>query len=278
MPKQTGPSYYAVHVGKTKGIYYTWAECEKQIRGVPAAKFKKFPTLQEAQDFVKNGPAPYPQRGAASSSKARSTSSSSSAASSSASRRTGASKAATAAPSSSSVGTAASSSYTRVGNITVPVSDAIIAYTDGSSRGNGQEGCQAGIGVFFGVNDPRNVSERLPVAPDTNQRAELMAALRAIQVCGNETKPLEIRSDSHYTIQVASTWGPNWVKNGWRKSDGSPVMNRDIIEPLMSTIEKRKGPIKWVYVQAHVGHFGNEMADRLANAGAIMPRSANSEE
>ncbi|KAF9973567.1 hypothetical protein BGZ73_003175 [Actinomortierella ambigua] len=273
MPKQTGPSYYAVHVGKTKGIYYTWAECEKQIKGVPAAKFKKFPTLQEAQEFVKNGPAPYPQRGAAS--KAAKSSSSSSAASSSASRRTASSIATTkASPSAATT----SSSYTRVGNITVPVSDAIIAYTDGSSRGNGQEGCQAGIGVFFGVNDPRNVSERLPVAPDTNQRAELMAALRAIQVCGDETKPLEIRSDSHYTIQVASTWGPNWVKNGWRKSDGSPVMNRDIIEPLMSSISKRKGPIKWVYVQAHVGHFGNEMADRLANAGAIMPRSANPEE
>ncbi|KAG0241411.1 hypothetical protein BGW41_005982 [Actinomortierella wolfii] len=278
MPKQTGQSFYAVHVGKTKGIYYTWAECEKQIRGVPAAKFKKFPTLQEAQEFVKNGPTPYPQRskGAASSSGSKASKSSTSAASSAAGSRRTASSAVPA--SSTAPATTTSSSYTRVGNITVPVSDTIIAYTDGSSRGNGQEGCHAGVGVFFGVNDPRNVSERLPVAPDTNQRAELMAALRAIQVCGSDTKPLEIRSDSHYTIQVASTWGPNWVKNGWRKSDGSAVMNRDIIEPLMDSIAKRKGPIKWVYVQAHAGNFGNEMADRLANAGAIMPRSANTEE
>lgn len=28
-------------------------------------------------------------------------------------------------------------------------------YTDGSSLGNGQKGAMAGVGVFFGVNDPR---------------------------------------------------------------------------------------------------------------------------
>ncbi|CAG8535282.1 25761_t:CDS:1, partial [Gigaspora rosea] len=34
-------------------------------------------------------------------------------------------------------------------------------WTDGSSFGNGSITARAGIGVFWGDNDPRNLSERL---------------------------------------------------------------------------------------------------------------------
>jgi len=52
-------------------------------------------------------------------------------------------------------------------------SDTLVVYTDGSALGNGKAKSQAGVGVFFGVNDPRNVSERLDSDLQTNQRAEL---------------------------------------------------------------------------------------------------------
>ncbi|KAI7832263.1 ribonuclease H-like domain-containing protein [Gamsiella multidivaricata] len=71
---------------------------------------------------------------------------------------------------------------------------------------------------------------------------------------------------------VITKWADGWIKNNWRRSDGAPVMNRDIIEPLIAKIKNRTGPIKWVHVRAHIGTFGNEMADRLANAGAILPK------
>jgi ribonuclease HI len=44
--------FYAVHTGINKGIYSTWIECEKQIVGFKGAKFKKFNTKQEAENFV----------------------------------------------------------------------------------------------------------------------------------------------------------------------------------------------------------------------------------
>ncbi|KAF9901018.1 hypothetical protein EC991_006608 [Linnemannia zychae] len=282
-----GPTqaYYAVHIGKTKGIYFTWPECEKQVKGVIGAKYKKFPTLPEAEEFVKNGPKVYtkppPKSAATSSSSSSSSSTLTSAAqkaSSSSSKATGtATTTNTSTTSSSSAATPSAiaggkSSFTRINGITVPTGsgDTLVIYTDGSARGNGKVGSQAGLGVFFGVNDPRNLSERLQ-GEQTNQRAEIMAVYRALQVCGSDTVPVEIRSDSQYTINIVTQWGENWMRNNWRRSDGGQVLHRDIIEPLLMFIKRRPGPIKWTHVRAHIGTFGNEMADKLANAGALLP-------
>lgn len=54
------------------------------------------------------------------------------------------------------------------------------------------------------------------------------------------------------------------------KSRGAKVMNLDIIEPLIDKIQQRPAPIQWTHVKAHNGTFGNEMADELANAGALL--------
>uniref|UniRef100_A0A0A9YCY3 Ribonuclease H1 n=1 Tax=Lygus hesperus TaxID=30085 RepID=A0A0A9YCY3_LYGHE len=43
---------YAVAVGHTPGIYDTWAECSAQVKGCKGAKFKKFNTAEEAQEFI----------------------------------------------------------------------------------------------------------------------------------------------------------------------------------------------------------------------------------
>ena len=44
--------YYAVAVGKRPGIYESWAEAQPQVTGVRGAKYKKFKTRQEAQQFI----------------------------------------------------------------------------------------------------------------------------------------------------------------------------------------------------------------------------------
>lgn len=44
--------YYAVKVGREKGIYNSWAECQKQVQGYPNAVFKKFALKTEAQKFL----------------------------------------------------------------------------------------------------------------------------------------------------------------------------------------------------------------------------------
>jgi ribonuclease H-related protein len=44
--------YYAVKVGQTPGVYKTWDECSKQVKGYPGALFKSFPTESEAREYA----------------------------------------------------------------------------------------------------------------------------------------------------------------------------------------------------------------------------------
>lgn len=44
--------YYAVKVGKTPGIYLTWADCSEQVTGFKGAKYKSFTTIEEALEFI----------------------------------------------------------------------------------------------------------------------------------------------------------------------------------------------------------------------------------
>ena len=44
--------YYAVKIGENPGIYGSWAECEKQVKGYPNAQFKKWKTKEEAEAYI----------------------------------------------------------------------------------------------------------------------------------------------------------------------------------------------------------------------------------
>lgn len=44
--------YYAVKEGKAAGIYDTWDECRAQVEGYSGAIYKKFPTRDEALEFI----------------------------------------------------------------------------------------------------------------------------------------------------------------------------------------------------------------------------------
>ncbi len=48
--------FYVVWVGAKPGIYSSWAECQLQIKGFPAAKYKGFATRAEAEAAYKGRP------------------------------------------------------------------------------------------------------------------------------------------------------------------------------------------------------------------------------
>ncbi len=60
--------YYVVWEGNQPGIYNSWEECQRQIKGHPSAKYKAFDTFPEAEfaskrnyfEFVKKGEANIP--------------------------------------------------------------------------------------------------------------------------------------------------------------------------------------------------------------------------
>ncbi|KAH7411842.1 ribonuclease H-like domain-containing protein [Phaeosphaeria sp. MPI-PUGE-AT-0046c] len=50
--KRGSPKFYAVRVGRVPGIYHSWEDCKAQTDGVQAT-FKSFPTLTEAEAFMR---------------------------------------------------------------------------------------------------------------------------------------------------------------------------------------------------------------------------------
>ncbi|KAL5017317.1 hypothetical protein ScPMuIL_006906 [Solemya velum] len=145
-------------------------------------------------------------------------------------------------------------------------SDGVIVYTDGACFDNGKCGSRAGIGVYWGPHDHRNVSERL-TGRATNNRAEIHAARKAIiQAKEHGIKNLILNTDSAFLINAITKWIKGWKRNGWILTTGLPVINREDFEQLDQ--ELRNINVKWKHVRGHVGIPGNEAADRLANAGA----------
>ena len=61
----------------------------------------------------------------------------------------------------------------------------INVYTDGACSNNGRANAKAGLGIYFGENDPRNSSERI-IGKQTNNTAELTAILRAAAILQRE--------------------------------------------------------------------------------------------
>lgn len=202
-------------------------------------------------------------------------------------------------------------------------------YTDGSSLRNGTAGARAGVGVFFGPQDPkyddsdspppspgplqtqtvytidwaarqamlpknngeeeerkepkltnwryRNVSEALKGSKQTNQRAELTAIQRALDVAPRH-RDVTIYTDSKYAIDCVTNWYRNWVRNGWVNSKGKPVENKDLVVGVRENIEEREIMGKktyFVWVKGHANTQGNIEADRLANEGARMGRGVD---
>ena len=114
------------------------------------------------------------------------------------------------------------------------------------------------------------MSEPLKGPRQTNQRAELMACKRAIEIAPRD-RDIIIYTDSKYSIQCLTEWSINWRKNNWTTSEKKPVENKDLIEPILQAIDQRKrmrADTKFEWVRGHSGNEGNTAADALAVNGA----------
>lgn len=100
----------------------------------------------------------------------------------------------------------------------------------------------------------------------TNNQGELRAVLELLQATAGISEKLMIECDSRYVIDSVTKWMPGWKRKGWRKSDGGPVLNRDLLEGIDKAIRGRDVEFSWV--KGHAGHPLNEAADERANAAA----------
>lgn len=100
----------------------------------------------------------------------------------------------------------------------------------------------------------------------TNNQGELRAVLELLQATAGADDSLRILCDSKYVIDSITKWMPGWKRRGWRKADGAPVLNRDLMESLDEAMQGRS--VKFEWVKGHAGHDLNEAADERANAAA----------
>ncbi|NCX93501.1 MAG: hypothetical protein EBX40_02360, partial [Gammaproteobacteria bacterium] len=113
--------FYAVANGKDIGVFSNWNDCNNSVKGYKNALYKKFEKKEDADDFVCMHHNPI-------------------------------------------VTDNDTDNDTNNENTNIQPSIEFIpdyyVYTDGSCSNNGKDSALAGIGIFFAIDDPRNVSKR----------------------------------------------------------------------------------------------------------------------
>ena len=90
-------------------------------------------------------------------------------------------------------------------------------YIDGACRNNGQNNPQWGCGVCWEPIQPLNSNEKLRGEQQTNNRAELSAAIMAVsQGITLGFTELQIVTDSKYVKLGITKWIHEWKINGWK--------------------------------------------------------------
>jgi ribonuclease HI len=133
-------------------------------------------------------------------------------------------------------------------------------YSDGACRGNPGPG---GWGVLLKSGE---VEKELygGEANTTNNRMELMAAIRALEALKRPSQ-VKLYTDSIYVMKGITAWIHSWKQKGWRTADKKPVKNVDLWRKLDALAAMHD--IEWHWVKGHAGHPENERADQLANKG-----------
>jgi ribonuclease HI len=133
--------------------------------------------------------------------------------------------------------------------------------TDGACIGNPGPGGWAYILRYKDKKKESYGSER----NTTNNRMELTAAVRGLRAL-RESCEVEVVTDSEYLKNGITQWIHNWKRRGWIKSDGNPVVNKDLWEELDEQVGRHKA--RWVWTKGHADHNDNNRCDELATSAA----------
>jgi len=157
-------------------------------------------------------------------------------------------------------------------------------FTDGACPNNGRKSANAAWGCLLVSDEGYVILDRLSGAiplseSQTNQRAELTALLRGLELAEkqfgrlNDVKKVQIWSDSEYSINCASVWGPKWKARGWKKQGGD-IQHLDLIRVLVEKTLALGFKIEYRWLKGHKGGESqhafpwmfNHQVDALANS------------
>ncbi len=155
----------------------------------------------------------------------------------------------------------------------IQADDVVEIYTDGACRGNPGPGGWGAVLRYKGREREIYGFE----AHTTNNRMELMAAIRALETLKRPCRVI-LSTDSQYLQKGITEWLPNWIRRDWKTSAGKPVKNLDLWQRLIKALERHQ--VQWEWVRGHSGHPENERADALANRAIdeMLQRSSKRQE
>jgi ribonuclease HI len=202
--------FYAVAVGRRPGIYTQWfgsSGAQIQVNGFKGARYKSFPTRDQAHAYIQSAAAPIGRRRKQDDTLLKNRSSSD----------------------------RAQVSESAIGDRTV-------IYTDGSSLGNPGPG---GYGVVVAL--PEGDREYAGgYRKTTNNRMELLACIVGLEQVPSNVA-VALYSDSRYVVDgITKGWAKKWKRNGWRKSTGEPALNVDLWERLLTLCDQHDVRFIWV--------------------------------
>lgn len=137
----------------------------------------------------------------------------------------------------------------------------VIIYTDGGASPN------PGLGGWAAILwSPEHDKEREiwgAEADTTNNRMELTAAIRALEVLKVPCE-VDLHTDSAYLCNAfMKGWLNNWKRRGWKSSSGEEVPNLDLWLSLDRLTRIHR--VKWHWVKGHSFDERNNRCDELVH-------------
>jgi ribonuclease HI len=150
-------------------------------------------------------------------------------------------------------------------------------YTDGACINNGKKNAKAGIGIYFGENDKRNVSKRVD-GKQTNNTAELTAIIETYKIIKKDIelkKNIVIFTDSAYALKCLGSYGKKLDSKEWNDE----IPNKELVKELYTSYKNVKN-VEFRHIRAHTGKndihsIGNDNADKLATMSISQGNDGN---
>jgi len=134
----------------------------------------------------------------------------------------------------------------------------IYIYTDGASRGNPGKG---GYGVVL-ISGTHRKELAGAFRLTTNNRMELLAAIKGLEALKLTKSEVTIVSDSKYVVDaINQKWIYGWLKKNWKD-----VKNSDLWVQFWKLYQQHVVTMKWI--KGHNAHIENERCDVLATQAA----------